>query len=148
MVAQVQLFKGDSFTDHRGCLRFVNEFSFPGVKRFYSIIHPDSSVVRAWQGHQVEHKYFYVAQGSFALAWVAIDNWDTPSPYLKAEYVVLKATEPAVLSVPKGFANGIKAMEDNSILLVYSDLTLQESSADRWSFDQQLWLNWQELNDK
>ncbi|MBS0028832.1 hypothetical protein ACTJJ0_12870 [Chitinophaga sp. 22321] len=141
----VKLIKGGSFTDTRGTLGFVNEFTFPGVKRFYQIVHPDVSVVRAWQGHKVEQKYFYVPKGKFALAWVAIDNWDQPRADLKAEYVILKEEEPAVLSIPPGYANGIKALEPGSVLMVYSDLDLQQSGEDRWSFDAGLWLDWNKI---
>lgn len=145
MSAQVSLISGDLFNDHRGTLKFVNDFNFDKVKRFYQIIHPDISVIRAWQGHQIEHKYFYVAKGRFAIAWVKIDNWDQPSADLHADYKVLDEAAPAVLSVPPGYANGIKALDAGSILVVYSDALLQDSALDRWSFDQSLWMNWEEL---
>ena len=141
----VTLLKGNTFTDTRGSLHFVNEFDFPGVQRFYQIIHPDTSVVRAWQGHQVEHKYFYVVRGSFAIAWVQPDDWVQPSAQLPAYYEVLKAGTPAVLSVPPGYANGIKALEKDSVLMVYSNLNLEQSAEDRWSYDPALWLDWNNI---
>lgn len=144
-MASVELIKGGSFADARGTLGFVNEFTFPDVKRFYQIVHPDISVVRAWQGHKVEQKYFYVPKGKFALAWVKIDDWSQPSKDLKAEYLILNEAEPAVLSIPPGYANGIKALEPGSILMVYSDLDVQQSGEDRWSFDASLWLDWNKL---
>ncbi|WP_436488123.1 WxcM-like domain-containing protein [Chitinophaga sp. ARDCPP14] len=140
---EVTLIKGASFTDHRGTLKFVNDFSFPDVKRFYQMLHHDVSVVRAWQGHRVEQKYFYVVKGAFVLAWVKIDDWDKPSPGLKADHVILNEDEPVVLSVPAGYANGIKALIPGSVLMVYSDLTLEESAADRWSFPEDQWFDWQ-----
>jgi dTDP-4-dehydrorhamnose 3,5-epimerase-like enzyme len=146
MSATVKLIKGDLFTDQRGSLKFVNDFSFPDVKRFYQIIHPDKSIVRAWQGHRVEHKHFYVVKGKFAVAWVAIDDWDKPSSLLQAEYAVLSEDAPAVLSIPPGFANGIKALEADAVLMVYSDLTLAQSAEDRWSFDPSLWFDWNKLS--
>ena len=143
---ETRLIKGASFTDHRGTLQFVNDFTFPDVKRFYQLLHPDTAVIRAWQGHQVEQKYFYAVKGDFVLAWVKIDNWGTPSPELKASHIILRENEPAVLSVPPGYANGIKALTPGAILMVYSNLDLQESAADRWSFPQDQWFNWQEIN--
>jgi dTDP-4-dehydrorhamnose 3,5-epimerase-like enzyme len=137
-----ELIRGNLFTDNRGTLKFVNDFTFPDVKRFYQIIHPDITVVRAWQGHRVEHKYFYVVKGKFAIACVEIDNWETPSPDLEAAVTILEEGAPAVLSVPPGFANGIKALEPDSVLMVYSNLSLQESAEDRWSFDAALWFDW------
>ncbi len=139
---EVQIITGNSHTDTRGTISFVNLFDFAGVKRFYQIANAGKAVVRAWQGHKIEHKYFYVAKGSFVLAWVKIDDWDKPSSSLKAAYRIFKGDEPAVLSVPPGYANGIKACEEGSLLTVYSNLSLEQSTADRWSFDSSLWLNW------
>jgi dTDP-4-dehydrorhamnose 3,5-epimerase-like enzyme len=142
---QVQLFTGANFKDHRGEIRFVNGFSFPDIKRFYQIIHPDTTTVRAWQGHKIESKYFYVAKGKVALAWVQIDNWEKPSFELKATIQVLDESAPSILYIPPGYANGIKALEPGSILIIYSNLTLEESSADRWSFDSSFWLDWETI---
>lgn len=142
---QVQIIKGSSFTDHRGALSFVNEFEFHDVKRFYQITHPDTLVVRAWQGHQKESKYFYVAKGKFAIAYVKIDDWINPSPDLTAHMHILKESDPGILFIPPGYANGIKALEPDSCLIVYSNLTLQESSVDRWSFEPTLWLDWKKI---
>lgn len=141
----VKLIKGGLHTDERGALGYVNEFTFPEVKRFYQIVHPDVEVIRAWQGHKIEHKYFYVPHGKFVLAWVEIDNWNQPSPDLKAEYLVLTQEEPAILSIPPGYANGIKALTPDSVLMVYSDLDLKQSGEDRWSFDSSLWLDWNKI---
>lgn len=141
----VVLIKGDSFTDKRGVLSFVNDFTFPDVKRFYSIMHHNVSTIRAWQGHQLETKHFYVVKGKFVLAWVKIDDWTHPSADLKAEHILLQENEPAVLTVPPGYANGIKAMEPGSVLMVYSDMDLEQSGKDRWSFDASLWLDWNKL---
>ena len=94
------------------------------------------------QGHQIEHKFFYVAKGSFILAWVKIDDWDNPSPNLASDYRIFTAINPTILSVPPGYANGIKACEKDSLLIIYSNLTLEQSTADRWSYDSTLWLNW------
>lgn len=142
MSEKVSHLKGNQFTDHRGTLQFVNEFTFPGVKRFYQIIHPDATVIRAWQGHKVEEKSFYVVKGKFLIAWVEVDDWEHPSPDLLASYVLLDEATPSVLHLPAGFANGIKALEPHSRLMVYSNLSLEESATDRWSFDPHLWFDW------
>lgn len=139
---KVELIKGGSFTDSRGSLLFVNDFDFQSVKRFYQVVHPYTTTIRAWQGHKVEHKYFYVAQGSFVIATVCIDNFIHPSTTLLATETILTAEVPTILSVPPGFANGIKALSPNSILMVYSNLSLMESELDRYSFDCSLWVNW------
>jgi dTDP-4-dehydrorhamnose 3,5-epimerase-like enzyme len=138
--------KGGSFTDERGSLKFVNDFSFEGVKRFYQLIHPETAVIRAWQGHQIEQKYFYAVKGEFILAWVKIDNWETPSPVLRAEHIILSENEPGVFCIPPGYANGIKALTPGAILMVYSNLNLEQSASDRWSFPQDQWFDWQHIN--
>ena len=104
------IIKGGRFTDHRGSIDFVNDFHFEGVKRFYFIENVDTSIIRAWQGHRAEKKFFYAIQGSFLMAWVKIDNWDSPSPNLQAETAILKSSEPGILIIPPGYANGLRAL--------------------------------------
>ncbi|WP_320113091.1 dTDP-4-dehydrorhamnose 3,5-epimerase family protein [Draconibacterium orientale] len=140
-----ELIAGGTFTDHRGILSYVNDFNLTSIKRFYTITHPDKNVVRAWQGHQEEHKYFHVVKGSFIVAWVEIDNFNSPSPNLKANYKVLKASENNVLSVPPGYANGLKAIEPNAQIMVFSDYALNESLDDKIRFDKDLWLDWSQF---
>jgi len=134
--------EGGIFKDSRGEIRHVNDFNFDEVKRFYIIHQKDSSTVRAWQGHKIEKKYFYVLKGAFLFAWVRIDKWNNPSPDLKSESIVLSGYESKLLYIPGGFANGIKAVEDDSILLVYSNLSLEDSQKDIMRFDKSLWFDW------
>lgn len=145
MSEQPSIIKGGQFTDHRGSMRFVNDFSFGDVKRFYLIKHPDTSVVRAWQGHQFEKKYFYPITGSFAIAWVKIDDFNNPSNNLIPEYHILSAKNSEIISVPKGYANGLKALEPNSELMIFSDMNLEESVNEKIRFDANLWFDWQNL---
>lgn len=139
------MISGGSHEDVRGSLNYVNDFEFKGIKRFYQIIQRSTSVVRAWQGHKIEHKYFYVSSGAFLVACTEIDNWEAPSESLKASHYTLSSATPAILSVPPGFANGIKALEKNSTLMVFSNLSLEDSTHDRFSFDSSLWLEWQKF---
>lgn len=136
------LIQGGTYTDERGTLGFVNDFDLSSVKRFYTIMHSDKEVVRAWQGHKEEHKYFHVLSGSFVVAWVEIDDFENPSSDLKAQYEILKSSENCVLSVPRGYANGLKALEPNSQIMVFSDKGLYESLDDKIRFDKDLWLDW------
>ena len=136
------IIKGGTFTDERGSMRFVNAFTFPDVKRFYFIKHPDTSVVRAWQGHQFEKKYFYPITGSFIIAWVKIDNFENPSENLIPEYHLLSANNSELLSVPKGYANGLKALEPNSELMIFSDMGVEESVNEKIRYPADKWLDW------
>lgn len=142
MPNKVELIKGNNFTDPRGSLSFVNQFNFNNVVRFYHIEQTNTLTVRAWQGHKIEQKYFYVAKGAFFIATVLIDDWDHPSINLTPDTYLLTQKEPAILSIPAGYANGIKAILAESILIVFSSLTLEESELDRYSFNPSLWLEW------
>lgn len=135
----IKLIKGNSFTDERGTIRFVNDFYFEGIKRFYTVTHPDTSVNRAWQGHKIETKHFFVTKGEFIIYWVNIDNWDNPGKDLRVNKEVLSAGNPQILIIPAGHANGFKALQPDSTLLVYSDLSLEESAADLYRFDTDYW---------
>lgn len=139
---QPQIIKGDSYTDQRGTLRFVNGFDLKDVRRFYTIQHPDTSIVRAWQGHEIETKWFFPLKGSFVVAWVEIDDFGKPSENLKAEYKILKAIEPLVVHVPAGYANGLKALEPDSELMVFSSLTLKEAKTDDKRYPAEWWFDW------
>lgn len=139
------LLKGGTYSDERGTLSFVNEFDLSPVKRMYSIIHPDKSVVRAWQGHQQESKWFKCINGSFAVAWKKIDDFSNPSPLPYPEHLILKSTEPAILFIPPGYANGLKALENNSEIMVFSDYYLGESLDDKIRFDKDLWFDWSQF---
>lgn len=139
------LIKGNQFADHRGSVSFVNNFHFPNVKRFYTIHHPEREIVRAWQGHKIEEKFFYVTQGAFVIAYVAINDWGNPSKDLVPEYLVLRTVEPAVLYLPPGYANGIKAIENNSTLISFSTLLLADAQQDDYRFDTGNWLDWSQF---
>ena len=53
--------QGGLFSDDRGHLRFVNDFNFEGVKRFYQVENHSKNFIRAWHGHEKEGKYVYVS---------------------------------------------------------------------------------------
>lgn len=138
----ITLIKGGSHTDGRGTIRFVNGFDMSPVKRFYIVTHPDTSVVRAWQGHKEEAKYFTAVRGSFLVCGVKIDNFVNPSGDLPVEKFILTDSGSSVLHIPAGYANGIKALEAGSELLVFSDKSMEEAKDDQVRFDSSLWFDW------
>ena len=71
-----------------------------------------------------------------------IDDWENPSPDLKPEVFHLSAAESRVLYIPEGYANGIKAEEPDSILMVFSNKVLSEAVYDSWRYDSKMWMNW------
>ena len=136
------LFEGGNFKDNRGKIDFFNSFSFNDVKRFYIIKNQKTRPVRAWQGHKIEKKYFLAVNGSFMVCAVKIDDWENPSPNLRVYNFDLSDKNPKLLIVPPGYANGFKALTEDSNLLVFSNLNLDESQKDIYRFSQDLWYNW------
>ena len=143
-MADVKVIDGEIFRDQRGQISSLNAFRFPGVERFYFIHHPDTSVIRGWHGHQHEKKWFYCVKGAFTIGLVEIDDWETPSPELKAQKFHLTEQESKIICVPEGYANCIKASVPGSILLVFSGKTLPEAYSDSWRYDNKLWITWSE----
>ena len=143
-MADVKIIEGELFRDHRGQISSLNAFRFLGVERFYFIHHPDTSVIRGWHGHQHEKKWFYCVKGAFTIGLVEIDNWESPTPDLKAQKYHLTEQESRIICVPEGYANCIKASIPGSILLVFSGKTLPEAYSDSWRYDSKLWITWSE----
>lgn len=131
------MIKGDIAVDDRGSVRFINDFNFKDVKRFYHVENHRQGFIRAWHGHLKEGKYVYVASGT---AWVAVVPMVTDSNgvnQLKIKEVkkfVLSAKKPQILYIPPGYANGFKNLEDNTNILFFSTSTLDESKGDDTRF--------------
>lgn len=137
-----KVIKGGLAFDDRGSVRFINDFKFEGVKRFYMIENHKVDFVRAWHGHKHEGKYFYCVSGSFLCAAVKIDNWEHPSKDLKVDRFVLAADSPSILAIPPGYANGLMSLGPNSKLMVFSSSTLEESASDDIRFPGRYWDVW------
>ena len=139
---KVTIVEGEIFRDARGQISSLNAFDFQDVKRCYVIHHPNKSVVRGWNGHQFEKKWFYCIKGVFTLGLVEIDNWDTPSDNLDTEIYELSENESKIICVPEGYANCIKAQEDGSIMLVLSNKSIDETIKDSWKYNSSMWIDW------
>ena len=135
-------YKAETFRDERGHLCFFNNLSLENFKRIYFISHPDTSIVRAWQGYQKEAKLFKVINGSFVLAYVRLNNLQTTSDNLLADHVILKADKNEFLYIPPGYANGLKALEENSTIQVLSSMKLEDSLKDKVRFEPNQWFDW------
>lgn len=141
-MSKVTVVEGEIYRDERGQISSLNNFRFEGVNRCYFIHHPDTAVVRGWNGHRFEKKWFYCLKGAFTVALVEVDNWENPSPDLEAEIFELTEQESRIICVPEGYANCIKAREENSVLLVYSGKRLEDATGDNWKYDKNLWVDW------
>jgi dTDP-4-dehydrorhamnose 3,5-epimerase-like enzyme len=83
-----------------------------------------------------------VLSGSFKLVFVQSDNWTQPSEYIPYNEYLLEGKSNEIIHVPAGFASGFKALEPNSKLMVFSDVSVEASKEDDFRFDQHLWYNW------
>lgn len=142
MKLEPTLINGNQFEDNRGKLRFVNDFLMKEVKRMYIIEHPTTKIIRAWQGHKIEQKWFFVLEGRFEMHLVEPNDWINPIRELPVNSFQLSAEQNDILHVPGGFANGFRALQENSKLLVFSNLDIQEAAADNFRFEQDLWYKW------
>lgn len=141
-MSDIKVIDGEIFRDARGQISSLNSLEFEGIERCYFIHHPDISVVRGWHGHQFEKKWFYCVKGSFTLAFVKPDNWENPSPELKAEIFELNENNSRIICVPGGYANCLKASIKDSVLLVFSGKRYEEALSDSWRYDKDMWVDW------
>lgn len=138
----MKLYNGNIAVDDRGTVSFVNDFSFEGVKRYYTVTNHKSHFVRAWHGHKKEAKYITVLRGSAVIGAVEIDDWSSPSPKLVPNQYVLSEYKPAVLYVPAGYANGFMTLTDDTLVAFFSTSSLEDSQGDDFRFDAFLWNIW------
>lgn len=141
-MSEIKIVEGGISVDYRGQISHVNDLDMKEIERFYIIHQNDPSIIRAWHAHQFEKKWFYVIKGSFTMAFVKVDNWENPSPELQPEIFQLSATGSKILCLPEGYANGIKANEPDSLLLVYSNKILSVAVNDSWRYDKNMWVDW------
>ena len=120
------IINGNRFVDGRGTICYNNDFKTLGIKRVYSIENVDTKLVRAWQGHKIEQRWFSAIVGSFTIRLIKIDNWETPTKDLPILEFIISSENLDVLHVPMGYANSIQANEEHSKLLVLSNYELGE----------------------
>ena len=115
---------GGVAVDDRGCLKYINDFDFEGVKRFYQVENHERGFIRAWHGHKKEAKYAYVAKGS---AWIGVIDMEED---VLVETFVLSDKSPKVLYIPPGKYNGFQSLEEGTIIQFFSTATIEESRGD------------------
>lgn len=96
-------------------------------------------------GAPIRKKYFYPVSGSFVVAWVKIDDFISPSKNLKPKYHFLYSETCEIISIHKGYANGLKALEPNSEILIFSDMNLEESEKEKIRFPTDWWIDWNRI---
>lgn len=133
---------GRNYTDERGELEFFNEFDMSPIKRVYFTTHFDIEVIRAWQGHTIESRWFRCVNGGFNVKLVEIDNWENPSDDLKVFEYELTAEKQEILYIPNGYVNGFKALKVDSKLMIMSNYGFNEIENDQIRFDHNKWTEW------
>jgi dTDP-4-dehydrorhamnose 3,5-epimerase len=119
----MNIIEGSLFQDNRGFIRFINDFDLEKVRRMY-LIKPEMNVIRAWQGHKKESKWFYVLSGSFQVQTINMLDLNN------RQNIILKSNENKLLNIEPGNYNGFLALEESSEVLVFSDQTIEESKED------------------
>ncbi len=121
-----EIIKGASHIDPRGTLFFNNDFDANAIKRIYFIENQDNSIVRAWQGHKIEQRWFSVIMGSFKIQLIAIEDWDKPLKTLQRISFIIHSETLDILHIPGGYVTSIQSLEEGSKLLVMADYLLGE----------------------
>lgn len=134
---------GNRIYDDRGSIRFSNHLNFKKIKRFYIVHNYSKNFIRAWHGHKKEEKYVGCIKGSFQISAVKIDNFKKPSKRNKVHTYFLNESNNNFVFIPKGYANGLKSLEENSELLIFSTSSLQESVKDDFRYDANYWNPWE-----
>ena len=125
---------GGNHTDKRGTITFNNDFDVSAIKRIYTIQNENTSIIRAWQGHKIEKRWFTAIKGSFEIKLIKIDNWENPDKNAEVFSIILNDKNLDTLAIPNGYLNSIQALEENSKLLAMSDYQLGEIN-DEYKFE-------------
>ena len=130
----MELLKGKRHVDARGVITFNNDFDASQIKRIYTIENANTNIVRGWQGHAIEQRWFACISGSYKVSVIAIDSFDTPSKNLKPQEFVLIDDALTYLHVPAGCVTSLQALQPGSKLLVFADY-LMGKVQDEYRFD-------------
>jgi dTDP-4-dehydrorhamnose 3,5-epimerase-like enzyme len=103
------------------------------IKRVYYVYNYGRGVVRGFNFHKKEWKYFIIASG--AAKFVAIDPENSEEVFT----LISSARNPSRIVIPPGYANGWVSLEDNTVLVCGSTASFEESIADDQRFDPFKW---------
>ncbi|WP_286754106.1 MULTISPECIES: WxcM-like domain-containing protein [Sphingobacterium] len=137
----INFIQGGIAKDHRGQIRFVNDFDMSLVKRFYIIKNTDLDLIRGWRAHRMEQRWFYVLSGKFSVDVVKIDDWNQASTDLSVEKIILESVENRVLHLSPGYGTAFQALEPNSELLVFADYGIENAQNDDFTYPLEYFIN-------
>jgi dTDP-4-dehydrorhamnose 3,5-epimerase-like enzyme len=116
-----------TFADDRGIVYgALTELQSRGIKRTYVVKNWSKGMIRAWHGHRQAETYMHVFKGAAKLAAINMDDQNDPNNLV----VTLTEYMPSVLHVPAGYFNGAMSLEDDTRILVYSTLLLDDVKND------------------
>lgn len=124
--------EGGSSSDSRGTVRFVNNFTFENVKRFYMVENIMAGFARDWHGHMKETIYACAAAGRVLLGVVRLDTDE-------AFRFMLDGNVPKIVCIPPGCASSFKPLTDGARMLFFSTATLEDSISDSMRYPLGRW---------
>ncbi|MDC1064546.1 WxcM-like domain-containing protein [Flavobacteriaceae bacterium] len=136
------LISGKNYIDERGELKFYNDFDMSSIKRMYFTTNLNTKVIRAWQGHTIQSRWFCSVKGSFLVKLIKIDNWENPSEELPVLKYKLSSKRKEILFIPSGYVNGFKALQSDSKLMIMSNYDFSETENDEFRYDKNKWTEW------
>jgi dTDP-4-dehydrorhamnose 3,5-epimerase len=136
------LINGGRATDDRGSLEFFNELDISKFKRFYTVENHENGFIRAWHGHLKESKVLIPLRGALLACAVKLTSTELPDKNQEVFRQVLSASNPKALFIPPGYANGFKTLSQDSLVMVLSSTTLEESLGDDYRFPFDYWNPW------
>lgn len=125
-VPSPQFLEGKKHQDERGIITYNNDFDASEVKRIYTIENNSTDLIRGWQGHKIEQRWFSAIKGAFKIQILSIAYFEKGLKDLQPYCFVLKADQMDILHVPAGFVSSIQALEEGAKLLVLADYKLGE----------------------
>lgn len=137
-----ELIRGGVASDDRGRVAFANEFDLGPCRRFYVVENFAVGTVRAWHAHRHERKWVMAVAGAALACCVEIDDWDAPSHDAEVHRFTLDASQPAILAVPAGYANGAMSLLPGTRLMYLSDAQLEASLEDDVRYPARYWDPW------
>lgn len=135
----MHLINGDIAVDLRGTLKFINDFDFKDVKRFYVVENHIPQYIRAWHGHKKEAKYVFVLEGAAQIAAVDMDTKEITAN------CILSGDKPQILYIPPRHFNGSRTLLPDTKIIYFSTATLGESQEDDFRRPAHTWDVWEKI---
>jgi len=137
----MNIIQGGVEKDHRGQIRFVNDFDMTEIKRFYIITNVNVELVRGWRAHRIEQRWFYALKGSFFVDIVQISDWENVDSKSIVERRILKSDSMELLHLPPGYGTAFQAIEEESELLVFADYPISHAKYDDYTWAEHYFVN-------